>query len=71
MFCQEWDILSNGSLLVFSASQEDAGNYSCTGWITGYPLNSSNFDITMTEGELCAYNIMQLLENFGVDKSCF
>ena len=54
MFCQEWDILSNGSLLVFSASQEDAGNYSCTGWITGYPLNSSNFDITITEGKhLC------------------
>ena len=49
--CQQgWDILRNGSLLVFSASSEDAGSYYCTGWITGTPLNSSIFEITVTAG---------------------
>ena len=35
---------------MFTVSSEDAGNYHCTGWITGTPLNSSLFQITVTAG---------------------
>ena len=35
---------------MFSASSEDAGSYHCTGWITGTPLNSSEFEIAVTAG---------------------
>ena len=61
MSCQDWDVLSNRSLLLFSASREDGGNYSCTGWITGHPLNSSTFDITITEGEILSINTLRFL----------